>query len=334
MALDVKVKIDLTQPVGSVGFGVPLIYLENAATTVDYTECTSLADVKAAGFAETDGVYKAAQTLLIQENAPAKFAVCANISPAETWVVDVANSGKDWRQLIVISGSGQKTDVSKVMAAIETLDNKVYFADVAVDDDTTYTVSGINRTVLFYCDASGETFPAAALVGATAGLGAGSFTYKNMILAGIKPQALTDTQINAIHAKGGITFVTKAGDNVTTEGKLAGGEYIDVVDSQDYIISNLEYQTQKTLNTMPKIPYDNNGIAILESVAVNVMKDAYNQGIIASNEDGTPAYTVSYAKREDTTASDRAVRKYIGGQFAFTLAGAIHTVEVTGEIII
>lgn len=329
--LDVKVKIDLTKPVGKAGFGIPLIYQEQAAKAVAYTECTSLADVAAAGVEATAPLYKAAQTLLMQDNAPAKFAICANTSAAKSWVADVANSGKDWRQLIVVIDTGE-IDVAGTMAAVETLDNKIYFADIAVDDNTTYTVSGINRTVLFYCDASGETFPAAALVGATAGMAAGSFTYKNIILKGILPQALTSTQIEAIHKKGGITFVTKAGDNVTTEGKVAGGEYIDVIDSKDYVISNLEYQTQKTLNTMKKIPYDNSGIAILENVAVNVLKDAYNQGIIATNEDGTAAYTVTYATRENTNEADRAIRKYIGGQFAFTLAGAVHTVEVTGEI--
>ena len=140
--------------------------------------------------------------------------------------------------------------------------------------------------------------------------------------------------MDAIHAKGGITFVTKAGDNVTSEGKVAGGEYIDIVDSKDYVISNLEYKTQKLLNSQPNIPYDNNGIALLESVAVDVMKDAYNNGIIVANDDGTPAYAVSYASRENTEASDRAARKYVGGQFAFTLAGAIHEAEITGEIII
>ena len=64
------------------------------------------------------------------------------------------------------------------------------------------------------------------------------------------------------------------------------------------------------------------------------MKDAYNKGMIATNEDGSAAYTVDYAMRENTEPADRAARKYLGGQFSFALAGAIHEVEITGEIII
>lgn len=333
--LDVKVKIDLVKPIGTAGFGLPLILEENATAEKAYTECRTLADVEAAGYASTTKTYKAVNAMLMQEDAPEKFAVCATASPAATWLGEVANTAQDWRQLVVVNNSETVTDVAEIMKAIETVNNKMYFADLAVDDSTALTVDGIERTVLFYCNATEEyPSPAAALVGATAGMDAGSFTYKNIIIKGIAPQNLTATEVEAIHAKGGITFVTKAGDNVTTEGKVAGGEFIDIVDSKDYIVSNLEYQTQKVLNNSAKIPYDDNGIALLESVAVNVMKDAYNKGIIATNEDGSPAYAVDYALRSQVSDGDRVARKYAGGQFSFTLAGAVHTVEVTGEIII
>lgn len=336
MGLDVKVKIDLVKPAGQTGFGVPLILEENATTAKSYTECSSLAEVITAGFAETTKVYKAANTIFMQGDAPAKIAVCATDGPAATWLSDVDNTTKNWRQLIVVTESSETAiAVSTIMTKVEALDNKLYFADLASDDDTSLTVSGINRTVLFYCDATTDyPSPAAALVGATAGLPVGSITYKNMILKGISPQSLTDTAIAAIHDKGGIAFVTKAGDNVTSEGKVAGGEYIDIIDSRDYVISQLEYRTQKVLNSSDKVPYDNGGIALLQSVCEDVLKDAYNNGIIASKDDGTPDYTVNYAMRSEVTDADRVARKYVGGQFSFKLAGAVHSVEVVGEIII
>ena len=335
MALDVKVKIDLTKPIGKIGLGIPLILEENATAAIAYAECKSLAEVITAGFDDTTKVYKAANAMFMQDNPPERIAVCATTDPTATWLNDAVNVSRNWRQLVVVTNSETATAYSAIMNKIETLGDKMFFANLETDDSTSLTVTGINKTVLFYCNVTDDQpAPVAALVGATAGLDVGSFTYKNLILKGVLPQSLSDLQIEAIHAKGGITFVTKAGDNVTTEGKTAGGEYIDIIDNKDYIISNLEYQTQKTLNTTDKIPYDNNGIAMLESVAVNVLRDAYNKGIIATNDDGSAAYTVSYVKRADTEASDRAIRKYVGGQFAFLLAGAVHEVEITGEIII
>ena len=334
MAYDVLVKIDLTNPIGNLGFGVPLILQENAEQAVPYTEVTNVSAVENAGFATSTAVYKAAQLLFSQVNAPKTVAVCAVADTALTALADTKLISKGWRQLIVVNGGdGSASTVSAISTAVEALEGKMYYAGLDTDDATEVEVTGLRRTVLFYCNATEDVpVPVAALVGETAGRSAGSFTYKNLILSGIAAQDLTDVEIEAIHAKGGITFVTKAGDNVTSEGKTAGGEFIDVVDSEDYIIQQLAYKTQKILNNAAKVPYDNNGIAMLESAAVDVLHAAYNGGMIATQEDGTPDYSVSYALREDTTEADRATRQYLGGTFRFALAGAIHRVEVHGTI--
>ena len=333
MAYDVKVNIDLAKPVGQLGFGVPLILLENADAEVAYTEVSDISEMAAAGIASGSVAYKAALLMFSQNNAPKTIAVCAVTTPATTALADAVLVDKGWRQLIVVNGGETPSTVQAISALVEAMDGKMYFANLDVDDTTALTVKGLRRTVLFYCDANEDVpVPVAALVGETAGRAAGSFTYKNLILKGIAAQELSDQEIEAIHNKGGITFVAKAGDNVTSEGKVAGGEYIDVIDSEDYIIQQLTYKTQKVLNNAAKVPYDNNGIALLESVAKDVLHGAYTNGMIATNEDGTPGYWLNYALREDTKEADRAARRYIGGSFGFALAGAIHTVEVTGTI--
>ena len=332
MALDVIVKIDLVKAPGKVGMGIPLILAQNAEADVAFTEVTSLTEVTDAGYANTSDTYKAANLIFMQNDAPRSIAVCSTTGTAAEWLGDEGNVSKDWRQLIVVGGVA---DHAAIMPVIETLRGKMYFASLSVEDTATLKVDAMERTVLFYCtDVDYAGVEVAALVGASAGLDAGSFTYKNLILKGIAAQQLSDGEINAIHEKGGITFVRKAGDNVTSEGKVAGGEYIDIIDTKDYIIQQLEYRTQKFLNVSAKVPYDNNGIGQLELIAVSVLKEAANMGMIAEGEDGSPAYTVNYALRADTLDSDRAVRRYIGGNFSFNLAGAVHNVEITGQIIV
>ena len=286
-----------------------------------------------AGIDEESVAYKAAQLLFAQANAPKHIAVCAVTGAATVALSDAKLVDKGWRQLIVLSDGESETTPAQISTLVEAMDGKLYFAGLDVDDSTSITTAGLRRTVLFYCDATEDVpVPVAALVGETSGRAAGSFTYKNLILTGVAAQELTDTEIDAIHKKGGITFVAKAGDNVTSEGKVAGGEYIDVIDSEDYIVQQIAYQTQKVLNTAAKVPYDNNGIGLLESVAKNVLQTAYNNGMIATNADGSPAYTVNYGLREDTKETDRAKRHYLDGNFSFQLAGAIHTVEISGSI--
>lgn len=333
---DVKVKIDLVKPVTSTGFGVPLILADgigDGATETPYTECASFAEVNtlwgSASDANIKAGLKAAELLFMQDNAPAKIAICATKETAAEWVADVDNQSKNWRQLIA---TGTKASgVSALSTAIEATDDKIYFAGLAVDDST--KVENADRTYPFYVTDENYANPEAALVGATAGLEAGSFTYKNIILKGIKPQSLKSTEVDAIHAKNGNTFVTKAGDNVTSEGKVASGEYLDIIDSQDFVIQQITYRVQKLLNTVKKLPYDNKGIAQLENVVQSVLLECANMGIIAyDDEAGNYLYSTNFALRDDCTDVDRASRKYIGGSFTFQLAGAIHNVEVTGEI--
>lgn len=322
---DVKVVIKLSSSPGELGLGIPLILASKQEIATPYTECYSLDDVETL-FSSDTAVYKAANLIFMQKTPPEKIAV---YGATETALVAIkAIKDKNWRQLIVVGLSEDSETTAKAISDyIETTD-KMYFTSSA-SKETMPEISGMDRTVIFVC--SGDT-PEAALVGATASKAAGSFTYKNQILKGINPMELTDAEIDAIHEAGGFTFVTKAGDNVTSEGKATSGEYIDIIDSQDYIIKNITYRTQKVLNSADKIPYDNTGIAQLESVCVDVLKDAYNNGMIAVDDDGAPDYSVDYAPRSETSGGDRAERNYKLGRFRFALAGAIHTAVVNGTI--
>lgn len=333
MAFDVKVKIDLTKPVGTVGFGVPLILMENAASAIEYTEVANIDEAETAGVTKDSAAHKALRLLFAQAHAPKIAAVCAVTDDAPAALITPKLADKGWRQLIVINDNGDASTPDAISAVVENMEGKLYFAGLDTDDSTAIATTDMRRTVLFYCDATEDVpVPVAALVGETAGRAAGSFTYKNLILTGVEAQEMTDSEVDAIHKKGGITFITKAGDNVTSEGKVAGGEYIDVIDCEDYIIQQLAYKTQKVLNNTAKVPYDNNGIALLESVALDVLHGAYNNGMIITNDDGTPGYSVAYALREDTADTDRANRVYLGGTFSFALTGAVHEIEITGSI--
>lgn len=351
MAKDVKVVIDLAKPATGSGFGYPLIFEGKATTAIAYTECSTIdAVIRVVGgitssddestvatktaTAKATNIYKAALLLFMQDKAPAKIAICATTTAATTGLATVLHHG--WRQLIVTSTATSGEDTRKVISNyIETTD-KMYFTsvDAVADLSGEKAISGNDRTFIMVHDDDDSTvvFPEAALVGATAGKAAGSFTYKNQMLKGLTPKVLSDSEINAIHAAHAMCYVLKSGDGVTSEGMVTSDEYGDIIDSQDYIVQNIEAQTQQLLNKTDKVPYDNSGIAMLENVCVNVLKDAANNGIIALDDAGVPDYSVSYKPRSETKASDRTTRHYIEGSFRFALAGAIHTVEVVGTI--
>lgn len=330
MALDVKVKIELSKTAGGVGFGIPLLLEVGATTAVTYTECSSLDDVIKAGYAETTDMYKAANMLFIQENRPEKIAVCSATDGAVEAVKNLVS--KDWRQLVIV---GDAIDEYVAVADyIETTKSKMFFVSMNMETWTVFEESvaskKYDRTVIFVCETENA---AAALVGETAGRAAGSFTYKFKTLKNVAADDLTDAQINELHEAGAFGYVTKAGDNVTTEGISQSKKYIDITDSIDYVIGNIEYRIQKVFNGTAKVPYDDRGIALLSGAVTLALQDAFNNGIIAVQANGkTPDYTVSFQPRAATTEADRESRTYKYGSFKFALAGAIHYCEVYGEI--
>lgn len=327
---DVKVVITKNMAVGTDGFGTPLLLAVNQQAEKPFTLCPDLESVKALSGENTD-LYKAAELIFMQNEAPDKIGVCVSTKSALEALGEVFD--EDWRQLVLF-GLTEQDKPKDIAAFVEAKKNKLYFMDVTTKD-TLSDFQSFERTVAFYYPEQNELpSPVCALLGATAGKKLGSLTYKNQKLKGITPLKLEDSEIIALHEAGAITVLKKAGDIVSSEGLTTSKEYIDIVDLRDYIIQEIEYRTQKLLNNVDKVPYDNTGIAMLESVVTSVLQEAYNNRIIAVDEDGRPDYSVPFAKRSETSGMDRAKRQYLGGKFQFGLAGAVHTVEIRGEIIV
>lgn len=340
---DVIVKITLKKPITAVGFGIPLILATLQNNDVPYTECGNVEEVRAL-FPDTTVedvttehvVTQAASLLFMQNNRPEKIAVCGSTLKATSILPTIWD--KDWRQLIIPTLNIEGEDTIPVISNyIEVQNDKMFFCSIDNFEDI-QIIEGISpenneRTVVFYYDVEGAPVcPEAALVGATAGFDAGSFTYKNIVIKGLTPCTKTDGEVTTIHTAGCITLLKKAGEIVTSEGIVLSGEYIDIVDSKDWIIKDMEYGIQKTLIALPKIPYDNVGIGIIEAQCATTLKRAFNMGIIATNDEGLPAYSTNFKKRSEVDAGDRTVRKYLGGSFTFDLAGAIHNVTINGTI--
>ena len=323
---DVNVNITEAAVAGSIGLGIPLVITGKAAEEVAFVECAELADVIAAGFGTDTNVYKACAVMLSQNDRPAAFAVCATTDTIADWIAK--NYDKDCRQIVPVLGEEDST-LLEIATAVNAVEGKMLFLTVKTADELPVIQS--DKVVAVVYNGASE-YANAAVVGATAGLTVGSFTYKNIKLVGIEPEDLGAGEVKAIHEAGAMCILKKAGDVVTSEGKATSGEYIDVVDSEDYIIANITYKGQKLLNDSPKLTFDNVGISQLENAVTDVLADAYNMGIIATNDDGTAAYSTSFASRSETSASDRADRHYKGGKFSFDLSGAIHNATINGTL--
>lgn len=293
-------------------------------------------------------IYKAVEKMYQQDDHPSKFAVIVQTTGEGEVGFDklmekiAAVVDRGWRQLVLVSGAGfTSTECLKYADYIEGLEaRKLLFYETSstsdatgTDGSPTYTLSDYTRTVCVYRPGSAEEHAASAVVGATAGKDPGSINYRNMVLHGVSAVAVTEEELETLHDTGLMVPVERAGDVVTSQGKSASGvRYLDTIDIEDYVVQQLIYNTQKALNVNDTVPYNNDGIAVLENVANSVMLDCCDRGMIAKTDTSTYAYTVSYPGIDLVPEDDIKSRIYKLGTVQFTVQGAIDKVEITVDM--
>ncbi|AIQ61857.1 hypothetical protein PSTEL_00650 [Paenibacillus stellifer] len=332
---DVTVTISVATPTPILGFGKPLI-IGTSAAGKEYKSYSDLAGV-ATDYATGTEEYKAAKAVFAQKNPPAEIAIAQRKTGAPADTVEgfmAAMLLKDWHFLIQTSAA--VADITDVADIIEADKSRQYIARSAtLADLATIKAEGYERTAVIYHEDIAN-YPDAAWVGAVGSLPVGSVTWKDWTLIGIDPLDLTASELAAIHAAGANTYVTKAGRNVTSEGKTVSGSYIDLVHSQDYVVFSIQNAVQTLFGSVQdqrqKVPYDNTGIAMIEGQVRTVLQRAFKNGMIATDDDGQPQFTTTFPRASEVDAADKAARRYPDGKFSFVLAGAIHSASITGTI--
>ena len=193
------------------------------------------------------------------------------------------------------------------------------------------------RTFVIY---SGDTddFADAAWMGKQLPTDPGSTTWKFKTLAGVTEDNLTDTQYNNAKDKNCNVFTEVAGKAITEEGKVSGGEFIDIIRGRDWLEARMTEEIYSLLTRKDKVPYTDAGIAAIESVVVEILELGITRGFIATSyvdedtNEAVPSYEVTVPKVRDISFNSRANRILQDLTFKATVAGAIHVVKIDGVI--
>lgn len=196
--------------------------------------------------------------------------------------------------------------------------------------------SGLDHTVTFWHHQSSE-FVECYYVGYNAPFDAGTVTWCNLRVNGLPPSSqpnntskpLTTTQLGRLMDRKANFIQRDAGVNVIRIGTVASGEWIDTIRGVHWLTEDMTVAIKSLLFNQKgkKIPYTNQGIAQVREVIASSLQRAVNRNFLSSYTIQMPLLGQEGASYQDFV--DRVLRNV---KFTGILAGAIHMVQVNGQV--
>lgn len=155
----------------------------------------------------------------------------------------------------------------------------------------------------------------------------GSQTWSLKSPAGVAADTWTESEITTLETDNSNHATSVAGLTIVRNGITHGGEWIDVVRGLDWLTSRLQERVYTALVNARKIPYTDDGAAVIANAIRGVLRDAENKGLLTPGSS-----TVTTTRIADIPTADRAARRLTGVEFQAELAGAVHSVQINGAV--
>ncbi len=316
-----------------VGSG-PLVGKEDLKELDGYA---SLQEVLDAGWEEESKMCKAAAAAFMQESKPDMLyiAIRKNVEGTKEKVTETVRRAMEmpgWYGLALVDADASEGDYDEVAELIETTEKIFAFSTQELHNPVTNKV--YMRTFGIYSE---DEFAHVAWMAKTFSFDPGSETWAFKTLSGVQASEIPARTIRELEEERLNCYITCAGRDITQGGKMVGGEWIDVIRFRDWIKNQMQMKIYELFIRNPKIPYLDSGIALVENQMEAVLASGQRAGGIADTEydkDGNPiyGYIVTVPKAASLTSTQRAERKLKGCYFTARLSGAIHVVELKGNL--
>lgn len=347
MALKDIVSVNITRETTSVAvaaFNVPLILstFATSKTTTAFTRARSygsLKDMTDDGWASTDAVYKMANAIFAQNPSVARVIVGRADSGDATVAASLAAIQAEDNSWYGLAVDQAFVDADKVDIAAWVEANKKFAfywtTNVDVPDGTKATdmasvLKGLAydraATIWHPTPTTGADYPDAAWMGEGFPFDPGSSTWAYKTLKGVTPDNVAGKE-TVLQNKNCNYYSEVGGVNITQEGKVASGEWIDIIIGTDWIEARLRESVYGALVNNRKVPYDDNGIGMIKGLVKGVLCEAGNMGILQID-----SIEVTAPKYAEIPQADRIARKLPKVKFRALYQGAIHRVAIEGSI--
>lgn len=319
----------------------------------------SLAEIVDAGWKEEDAIYKAARVTFLQEHKPEFIYIAVRQQAAtETPDAEAGNAGVEksakerlsnpekfsetvkrvtghsgWYGLAL--AGAEDTDINEVADLIESTEKMFAFSTQGKKNPLSR--KDYLRTFGIYSESLDEYAHVAWLAeGFSYNPGSETWAYKT--LRGVTTAGLTTREMRGLEEEKLNYYISCAGKGITRDGKVIGGEWIDVIRFRDWLKNQMQIKIFELFVKNPKIPYLDAGITLVENQMRAALQAGQKAGGIAEtefDENGEPVegYTVTLPRAASLSSAQRASRALKDCRFTARMAGAIHIVELKGNLV-
>ena len=153
---------------------------------------------------------------------------------------------------------------------------------------------------------------------------------------GVTPSRLSSTQMGKLAGENINYYMTVANKDVTQDGKVVNGEWIDVVRFMHWLLNEVQMEVFQYMVKHPKVAFNDGGITGIHNAVQSVLQGAQGKGIDEDtyDDDGNiiRGFTVSVPRAYKISAAKKKMRKLEGVTFTARLSGAIHITEIRGTL--
>jgi hypothetical protein len=176
--------------------------------------------------------------------------------------------------------------------------------------------------------AGNMSFPEFAWMGGQLPKDPGSITWKFKQLTGTTPDVLTTNAVTNTEGKNGNTYQTVGGVNITQQGVVSSGEFIDIIRGVDWIQTRITENVFTVLANSDKVPYTDPGVGIIVgTVRAFLTGPAVDNNVLVEDTISVSAPAVA-----DVDPTDKANRLLPDVLFDGGLAGAVHKTIISGKL--
>lgn len=308
------------------------------------------------GFTTEDAAYIAATVAFSQNPAPVSLYICIRKETSEEESDEVTYEdiritlarakGEAPFYGIHLTEFGDDADIQGAVSWVEANEKIFGFEYTDIDKCPVKNFSYYRSFGIFSGKADGcedgslpveNEYAALAWMAKCFGYDPGTESWHLKELATIVPSALSTDEKKTLEESHINTFRRYAGCNTTFGGYMLSGEWIDVIRFRDWLKAEMQANVFNALKTNRKVPFTDGGIRMIEGQMEATLSKGQAVGGIAlteydSNDNEIPGYTVTVPLAADLTEAERKSRRLTGCRYTARLAGAIHVVEIQGNL--